>query len=50
MEKRNLRSIREVIMVTVLEGDGTPENVYREVNYIYEGDVAIGIIDKWVNL
>ena len=33
---QNYRGIKPVELVLVLEGDGTKENPYREVNYVVE--------------
>lgn len=42
-----MKGIRKVIMVEVLEGKGTPENVMRIVQYFYYCDTLelIGVID-----
>jgi len=34
--RNNFRGIKKVIMIMVLEGNGTPENPYREVKYFYD--------------
>lgn len=32
----NFRGTKHVVMITVLEGKGTPDNPYREVKYFYD--------------
>ena len=40
----NFRGIKNVTLVTVLEGEGTEENPYQEVEYIYDGQTCIGFL------
>ena len=44
----NIRGFKKVYMVTVLEGEGTDENPYGEVNYIFddEHDEYLGCVIK----
>jgi len=51
MDIKNFRGIKKVYMVTILEGQGTEESVYREVHYIYDDDEdkMIGKIDPASN-
>jgi hypothetical protein len=46
----NFRGIKKVVMVNVLEGEGTPEAPFREVHYIFDleqhGGTHGGLVGK----
>ncbi len=44
----NFRGFKKVYMVTVCEGDGTPESPLEEVRYIYddEKDQYLGVVKQ----
>jgi len=44
MKNQKFRGLKQVHMVTVLEGNGKDE-AYRDVYYIFDGEQCIGRID-----
>jgi hypothetical protein len=43
--KKNFRTLKQVTMVEVCEGEGTSMDLARIVRYFYDGDQFIGEID-----
>lgn len=43
---RNFRAVRTVTMVTVAEGDGTPESPFKAEMYILDGSQVLGVVQS----